>query len=81
MGGAGSAVAESMAAQGLVLPLLQLGLPDRPIDHGDQAQLLRDAGLDATGIERSIRTRFEDLLATAPGGPRLVLGASGHRAA
>ncbi len=81
MGGAGSAVAEALAEDGLARPLLLLGLPDRFIDHGDQAQLLRDAGLDATGIERSIRTRFEDLLATAPGGPRLVLGASGHRAA
>ncbi|HRO61231.1 MAG TPA: 1-deoxy-D-xylulose-5-phosphate synthase [Burkholderiaceae bacterium] len=63
MGGAGSAVAESMAAQALVLPLLQLGLPDRPIDHGDQAQLLRGEGLDAAGIEKSIRARFGDLLA------------------
>ena len=68
MGGAGSAVAESMAAQGLVLPLLQLGLPDRPIDHGDQAQLLRDEGLDAAGIEASIRKRFTQLLAEREAG-------------
>jgi len=58
MGGAGSAVAEAMAARRIVLPLLQLGLPDRFIDHGDQAQLLRLEGLDGAGIERSIRDRF-----------------------
>ena len=58
MGGAGSAVAEAMAARRLVLPLLQLGLPDRFIDHGEQAQLLRLEGLDGAGIERSVRERF-----------------------
>jgi 1-deoxy-D-xylulose-5-phosphate synthase len=80
MGGAGSAVAEAMAEEGVVRPLLQLGLPDRFIDHGDQAQLLRDAGLDAAGIERSVRARFEGLIA-AGAGPRLVAGAAGDRAA
>jgi 1-deoxy-D-xylulose-5-phosphate synthase len=63
MGGAGSAVAEAMAAAGIVLPLLQLGLPDRFIDHGEQAQLLRLEGLDAAGIERSIQQRFAAVLA------------------
>ena len=58
MGGAGSAVAEAMAERGIVLPLLQLGLPDRFIDHGEQAQLLRMEGLDGKGIERSVRERF-----------------------
>jgi len=58
MGGAGSAVAEAMATRRLVLPLLQLGLPDRFIDHGEQAQLLRLEGLDGAGIERSVRERF-----------------------
>ena len=68
-GGAGSAVAEAMAADGLVVPLLHLGLPDRFIDHGEQAQLLRLEGLDAEGIERAIRARFGALLAQ---GPRLA---------
>ena len=58
MGGAGSAVAEAMAERGIVLPLLQLGLPDRFIDHGEQAQLLRLEGLDGDGIRRSIEARF-----------------------
>ena len=57
MGGAGSAVAEALNAAGGSQPLLQLGLPDRFIDHGDPAQLLAREGLDAAGIEASIRQR------------------------
>ena len=63
MGGAGSAVAEALAAAGVVCPLLQLGLPDRFIDHGEQGALLASIGLDAAGIERSVRARFEAQLA------------------
>ncbi len=58
MGGAGSAVAEAMAAAGVVKPLLQLGLPDKFIDHGDAPQLLAQCGLDAAGIAASIRQRL-----------------------
>jgi len=58
MGGAGSAVGEALAAAGLAVPLLQLGLPDAVIDHGDPAQLLADCGLDAAGIVKAIGARF-----------------------
>ena len=58
MGGAGAAVAEAMAAAGVVKPLLILGLPDKFIDQGDPAALLASVGLDATGIAASIRARF-----------------------
>ena len=58
MGGAGSAVLEALAAAGIEMPVLQLGLPDRFIDHGDPAFLLAQCGLDAAGIERSVRERF-----------------------
>ena len=58
MGGAGSAVAEALAAQGIETPLLQLGLADAFLDHGDPAQLLADCGLDAVGIAKSITSRF-----------------------
>ncbi|MES2933894.1 MAG: 1-deoxy-D-xylulose-5-phosphate synthase [Pseudomonadota bacterium] len=58
MGGAGSAVAEALAALGIVKPLLMLGLPDRFIDHGDVGQLLAGCGLDSKGIAASIRQRF-----------------------
>ncbi len=58
MGGAGSAVTEFLNTAGLTCPVLQLGLPDRFIDHGEQGALLAGVGLDAAGIERSIRARF-----------------------
>lgn len=58
MGGAGSAVLEALAAQGLRNPVLQLGLPDQFIEHGDPAKLLSLQGLDAAGIEASIRQRL-----------------------
>lgn len=67
MGGAGAAVAEALAAAGIVKPLLHLGLPDRFIDHGDAQQLLALCGLDAAGIVASIRQRFDK------GEPRLVV--------
>jgi 1-deoxy-D-xylulose-5-phosphate synthase len=55
MGGAGSACVESLLASQLHCPVLQLGLPDRFIDHGDPTQLLANCGLDSAGIVRSIR--------------------------
>jgi 1-deoxy-D-xylulose-5-phosphate synthase len=59
MGGAGSAVCEALAALRLEKKLLLLGLPDRFIDHGDPARLLASVGLDAAGIEHSIRRALE----------------------
>jgi len=56
IGGAGAEVARSLEVQGLKTPLLRLGLPDRFIDHGDQALLLSELGLDANGIIESIRS-------------------------
>jgi 1-deoxy-D-xylulose-5-phosphate synthase len=61
MGGAGSAVGEALQAAGVLKPLLQLGLRDEFIPHGDPARLLSLQGLDAAGIEGSIRARFADL--------------------
>ena len=58
MGGAGSAVGECLAAAGIAVPLLQLGLPDEFIEHGDPAKLIALLGLDAAGIEASVRKRF-----------------------
>jgi 1-deoxy-D-xylulose-5-phosphate synthase len=54
-GGAGSAVAECLAQNGVVVPLLLLGLPDSFIEHGDPARMLADCGLDGAGITASIR--------------------------
>ncbi|MDH4095855.1 MAG: 1-deoxy-D-xylulose-5-phosphate synthase, partial [Betaproteobacteria bacterium] len=55
MGGAGSAVCEALQMLGVERRVLLLGLPDRFIDHGDPSRLLQSVGLDAAGIEKSVR--------------------------
>ncbi len=55
MGGAGSAVLEALQASGHANPVLQLGLPDVFVDHGDPAKLLSNIGLDAAGMQASIQ--------------------------
>ncbi|MCP5259758.1 MAG: 1-deoxy-D-xylulose-5-phosphate synthase [Rhodoferax sp.] len=65
MGGAGSAVDEFLQSIGQLRPLLQLGLPDQFIEHGDPARLLALHGLDADGIVQSIRRRFPELVEAA----------------
>ncbi len=72
MGGAGSAVGEALAQAGLAVPLLQLGLRDEFIEHGDPALLLAAQGLDAAGIEASVRARFGELLEQAKPGLKSV---------
>jgi 1-deoxy-D-xylulose-5-phosphate synthase len=57
-GGAGSAVAEMLAAADVAVPILHLGLPDAFPDHGDPTVILAHVGLDAKGIAESIRMRF-----------------------
>ncbi len=68
IGGAGSAVGECIAAHGLAVPLLQLGLPDRYVEQGTRDEALRDAGLDPDGLLTAIRTRlgFRRNVADAP---------------
>jgi 1-deoxy-D-xylulose-5-phosphate synthase len=58
-GGAGSGVTEYLSAQGILLPTLHLGLPDRYIDHGKREKILAAIGLDAKGIETTIRQRMK----------------------
>ena len=60
-GGAGSGVAELLAAEGVVLPILHLGLPDAFQHHASREQLLAEAGLDAAGIEAALLRRWPDL--------------------
>jgi 1-deoxy-D-xylulose-5-phosphate synthase len=59
-GGAGSAVAEYLAAQGRAVPVLHLGLPDRFVEHGDPALLLKQCVLDAEGILAAVGARLPD---------------------
>jgi 1-deoxy-D-xylulose-5-phosphate synthase len=54
LGGAGSGVLEILEKLGVQKKVLQLGLPDRFVDHGDPAKLLTECGLDAEGIRQSI---------------------------
>ena len=65
MGGAGSAVLEALQAAGLNRPVLQLGLPDEFIAHGDPAKLLSMLGLDTAGMVAAISARFPTSLAPA----------------
>jgi 1-deoxy-D-xylulose-5-phosphate synthase len=58
MGGAGSAVAEALHAAGVQIPVLQLGLRDEFVEHGDPAKLLALQGLDAKGMQEAITHRF-----------------------
>tara|TARA_S200000501_G_C20816408_1_gene740741 strand:- start:482 stop:1789 length:1308 start_codon:yes stop_codon:yes gene_type:complete len=58
LGGAGSAIIEFLSAEGVEKKILQLGLPDKFIDHGDPKLLLSDFGLDSNGIIRSIEKKL-----------------------
>jgi 1-deoxy-D-xylulose-5-phosphate synthase len=66
-GGAGSAVAEHLAASANVIPLLQLGLDDVFVHHASQADQLASQGLDAAGIQRAITQRLALLPEAAAG--------------
>jgi 1-deoxy-D-xylulose-5-phosphate synthase len=61
-GGAGSAVCEWLNQEEITMPVLQLGLPDKFVDHGSRDQLLEECGLDAATIERSITGRVQRLV-------------------
>lgn len=60
-GGAGAAVAEFLAMQGIVKPLLLLGIPDHFIEHASRSQQLAEAGLDKVGIAQAIATRLHSM--------------------
>lgn len=58
MGGAGSAVNEFLLAQGITVPVLNLGIADEFIEHAAPAEMLAQCGLDTKGIVLSIRGRL-----------------------
>jgi 1-deoxy-D-xylulose-5-phosphate synthase len=60
-GGAGSGVAELLAAEGIAMPMLHLGLPDAFQHHASREQLLAEAGLDAAGIRAALLRRWPEL--------------------
>jgi len=57
-GGAGSAVNEVLQAHGVVMSVLNLGLPDRFVEHGRAVDLLAACGLDAQGIAAATSARL-----------------------
>lgn len=58
-GGAGSGVAEVLAAHGVVRRCLHLGLPDDYIEHAEHHEQLASIGLDATGVIARLQVEFE----------------------
>ncbi len=58
-GGAGSGVNEYLNIINNTSQVINLGLPDKFIDHGNQKQMLADCGLDAQGIIDTINTHFQ----------------------
>jgi 1-deoxy-D-xylulose-5-phosphate synthase len=72
MGGAGSAVMEALNQAGMTKPVLALGLGDFFTEQGDPAKLLAQQGLDAAGIEASVRQRFAAWV--APASPLKLVG-------
>ncbi|AUF98138.1 1-deoxy-D-xylulose-5-phosphate synthase [Pseudomonas sp. 02C 26] len=61
MGGAGAAVGEFLSREAVLKQLLHLGLPDTYVEHAKPAQMLAECGLDAAGIEASVRARMVKL--------------------
>ena len=60
-GGAGSGVGELLNAEGVLMPLLQLGLPDAFQHHASREDLLAEAGIDAAGIRAAVLRRWPQL--------------------
>lgn len=65
MGGAGSAVNETLHANGISASVLNLGLPDHFLEHGTQTEILADCDLDVAGIVRSVTRRLNQLKPTS----------------
>ncbi len=65
-GGAGSAVNECLLARGCSAAVLNLGLPDRPLEHATREEMLQDAGLDAAGIRHAVERRLHALRPQRP---------------
>ena len=57
-GGAGSAVNEYLASEGIIQRVLNYGLPDRLLQHGSQQDMLEDAKLTKAGLLEFIRQRL-----------------------
>ena len=68
VGGAGSGVNECLARHGVALPILNLGIPDRFIEHGSRNECLAAAGLDAESVEAAVRAWLGETIRFRAGG-------------
>jgi 1-deoxy-D-xylulose-5-phosphate synthase len=64
-GGAGNAVGEVLACRGMPLPHLQIGIPDRFIEHGSRESCLAAAGLDAASLSTRIEQWWTSLISAS----------------
>ncbi|MBH1807890.1 1-deoxy-D-xylulose-5-phosphate synthase [Stenotrophomonas maltophilia] len=71
-GGAGSGVGELLNAEGVLRPILHLGLPDSYQHHASREDLLAEAGIDAAGIRAAVLKRWPQLATGTP--PRSAAG-------
>jgi 1-deoxy-D-xylulose-5-phosphate synthase len=65
-GGAGSGVGELLNAEGVLRPILHLGLPDSYQHHASREDLLAEAGIDAAGIRAAVLKRWPQLASGTP---------------
>ncbi|HGM4747156.1 TPA: 1-deoxy-D-xylulose-5-phosphate synthase [Stenotrophomonas maltophilia] len=65
-GGAGSGVGELLNAEGVLRPILHLGLPDSYQHHASREDLLAEAGIDAAGIRTAVLKRWPQLATGTP---------------
>ena len=66
-GGAGSGVLEVLSREGIVVPTLQIGLPDRFIAQGTASELFVDARIDNASVQSKISSRLQQLTGAVDG--------------
>ncbi|MFZ9085710.1 MAG: 1-deoxy-D-xylulose-5-phosphate synthase [Steroidobacteraceae bacterium] len=80
-GGAGEAVSQCLQRAGRQLPVLNLGIPDRFIEHGSREENLADAGLDLESVRRAISQFLaESGIQSGAGSEQVTAGLAGVRA-
>ncbi|MBL4608128.1 MAG: 1-deoxy-D-xylulose-5-phosphate synthase, partial [Pseudomonadales bacterium] len=65
-GGAGSAVSEFLSREGILKPILHIGLPDHFLEHGKHESQLSHCGLDEDGIYKAVESRWNQLQKAHP---------------
>mgnify|MGYP003387224536 FL=1 len=60
MGGAGSAINEYLLRSNYQIPILNLGLPDKFLEHGKVPEILADIALDSASVTEAIKQKLMD---------------------